>query len=203
MTTGRAGATGDDPADPAVNPAADHAITVREASTPDLSADDLAGLLGLFRACWPEVDDFTESDVAHATGGRHWLAEAGGRIVGHLAVVSRALEADGRPLLTGYVEAVATLPAWRHRGIATTLLRAAAAHIEGRYEAGALSTGAHALYERLGWERWQGPTSVRAADGPRRTPLDDDSVMILCTSRTPPLDRAAPISCEWRDGDAW
>ena len=52
-------------------------------------------------------------------GGVHWLAEARGRIVGHASVVPRLLEADGVPLTTGYVEAVATHPDWRRRGIAT------------------------------------------------------------------------------------
>ena len=34
-------------------------------------------------------------------GGVHWLAEAGGRLVGHASVVPRILEADGRPIRDG------------------------------------------------------------------------------------------------------
>jgi hypothetical protein len=48
-------------------------VTVRRVATPDLTAED----------------------IAHAMGGFHWLAEAGGRIVAHVAVVPRELAADG------------------------------------------------------------------------------------------------------------
>ena len=43
-------------------------------------------------------------------GGLHWFALAGGAIVGHASVVPRILEADGAPIWTGYVEAVAVHP---------------------------------------------------------------------------------------------
>ncbi len=158
--------------------------------------------MDLFVACWP-ADEFTADDLDHAIGGVHWVAEADGRIVAHASVVERRLEAGGRPIRTGYVEAVATLPAWRGRGIATRLMEPAGEHIRAGFELGALSTDVHGLYERLGWERWHGPTFVRAADGPVRTEDEDDGIMVLRTSRTPTLTLAEPLSCEWRAGDAW
>lgn len=177
-------------------------VTIRRVSTPELSAADLAQLLDLFQACWP-ADGFSPDDVDHAMGGVHWIAEAGGRIVGHASVVPRTLEADGAPLATGYLEAVATHPAWRRRGIATRLVTAANGHIGEAFELGALSTGLHPVYERVGWERWRGPTSVRMDAGPVRTEEEDDGIMILRTSRTPPLAGTEALSCEWRAGDAW
>jgi aminoglycoside 2'-N-acetyltransferase I len=77
------------------------------------------------------------------------------------------------------------------------------AFIRERFELGALGTGSHGFYERLGWLTWMGPTSVRTANGPRRTPDEDGYVMVLPTPASPPLDLTAPISCEWRPGDVW
>jgi aminoglycoside 2'-N-acetyltransferase I len=175
---------------------------VRRVATPALSAGDLAQLLDLFHACWPE-GEFTSDDIAHAMGGVHWLAEVDGRIVGHASVVPRVLEADGRPMATGYVEAVATHPAWQRRGIARRLMEAVNGHIVAAFEIGALSTDVHAVYARAGWERWRGPTYVRTDAGPVRTAEEDEGIMILRTPRTPPLAATEALSCEWRAGDAW
>ena len=177
-------------------------VTVRRSPTPALSAADLAQLLDLWHACWPD-GEFTPEDAEHAMGGIHWIAEADGRVVAHVSVVPRTLEADGRPLATGYVEAVATHPGWRHRGLATRLLQAAAAHICDGFELGALGTGVHGLYERLGWETWQGPTWVRTQAGLVRTADEDGYIMVLRTPRTPPLRGTEALSCDWRPGDAW
>ena len=177
-------------------------IGVRRIVSEELNAAELAQLKDLFAACWP-AGEFTADDVDHAIGGVHWVAEADGMIVGHASVVERALEADGRPMRTGYVEAVATHRDWRSRGIATRLMSAAGDHIRAVFELGALSTDVHGLYERLGWERWHGPTFVRATEGSVRTEDEDAGVMVLRTMRTPGLTLREPLSCEWRAGDAW
>jgi len=178
------------------------AIRVRRIDSSALLPAELAQLMDLFAAAWP-AEAFSADDADHAVGGVHWVAEAGGQIVGHASVVERALEVDGLPMRTGYVEAVATLPAWRRRGIATRLLQAAGEHIRATFELGALSTDVHGLYARLGWERWCGPTFVLTAAGPVRTEDEDDGIMVLRTVRTPPLTLAEPLSCDWRAGDVW
>ena len=66
-----------------------------------------------------------------------------------------------------------------------------------------LGTGRHRFYERLGWQTWRGPTSVRAPEGMQRTPDEDGYILVLTTPSSPPLDPAAPISCDWRVGDVW
>ena len=177
-------------------------VTVRCVRTPDLTAADLAQLLDLFHACWP-AGEFSADDIAHAMGGVHWLAEVRDRIVGHASVVPRLLEADGVPMTTGYVEAVATQPDWQRRGIASRLMTLVGDHIAGTFELGALSTDLQTVYEPLGWERWHGPTSVRTDGGPVRTEDEDDGIMILRTPRTPALAGTEALSCEWRAGDAW
>jgi aminoglycoside 2'-N-acetyltransferase I len=118
-------------------------------------------------------------------------------------VVERTLEAAGRRLRAGYVEGVATAPEHRHQGHATLAMEAIDRIIAAEHEIGGLSTGAHAFYEQLGWERWKGHTFVDAPSGRAPTPDDDDGVMILRTERTGELDLTADLVCDWRPGDVW
>ncbi len=57
------------------------------------------------------------------------------------------------------------------------------------------------FYERLGWERWLGPTGVRAEGGVELTP--GETVMIQRTPGTPELDAHSLLTVEWRDGQPW
>jgi aminoglycoside 2'-N-acetyltransferase I len=119
-------------------------------------------------------------------------------------VVPRILEVAGVPLRTGYVEAVATWPELERRGHGSAVMAEIDEIIKADYELGTLGTDAFPFYERLGWVRWRGPTSVRTKDGDVRTPNEDGYVMVLRTPSTPAeLDLHAPISCEWRSGDVW
>jgi aminoglycoside 2'-N-acetyltransferase I len=177
-------------------------VPVRSASTADLTASDLAALRSLFSAAWPD-GDFGDDDFANAMGGRHWLAVSSGSIVAHAAVVVRVLEAGGRPLRTGYDGGRRALPAFERRGIGSLLVAAASDHVRASFELGALSTVRPAFYERLGWERWRGPTYVRRPEGLLRTEDEDDGILVLRTPRTPPLSLTEALSCDWRPGDPW
>jgi len=186
-----------------VMPAAD--VTVRRLPTSELGATEIAEIHALLDAAFGDDPEerFTEEDWQHALGGIHFLAEEGGRIVGHASVVERDIRVAGRPARTGYVEAVATAVDRQRAGVGTALMRAVADLLDG-YELGALGTAEHAFYERLGWVTWRGPSSVRTADDERPTPDEDGYIMVLRTPRTDPdLGLDAPISCEWRPGDVW
>ena len=124
-------------------------------------------------------------------------------IVTHASVVERELHVDGRPLRTGYVEAVATAPDRQSQGFGSIVMREVTAHIRDRFELGALGTGRHRFYERLGWRTWIGPSSVRTPDRIRGTPDEDGYILVLLTTASSDLDLGAPISCEWRTGDVW
>jgi aminoglycoside 2'-N-acetyltransferase I len=177
-------------------------LLVRECSTAELDLGDLAALRDLMSAAWPG-DGFSDDDFAHGMGGRHWIAEVDGDIVSHASVVERPIQVDGRPLRTGYLEAVATLPRFENQGIGSLVVAGATEYVRAAFDFGALSTGRPAFYERLGWERWRGSTFVRTAAGLERTEEDDDGILVLRTPTTPPIDLAAPISCDWRSGDVW
>lgn len=150
-----------------------------------------------------DEERFTDDDWEHALGGTHFVLDLDGEIVTHASVVEREIHAGGRSLRTGYVEAVATAPDRQGAGFGSMVMADVTTYIRERFELGALGTGRHHFYERLGWLRWEGPSSVRADDGAHLTPDDDGYIMVLATPASPPLDPLAPISCEWRPGDVW
>ncbi len=136
-------------------------------------------------------------------GSTHVLAHLGGTLVSHACWVTRQLQPGALPpLRAAYVEAVATLPAYGGRGYGSAVMTRLAAEIaRGDYDLGALAPARYAFYERLGWERWRGPTAIRTDRGLLPTP--DDDVLILRLPRTPELDLDAPLSAEWREGELW
>jgi aminoglycoside 2'-N-acetyltransferase I len=177
---------------------------VRQTTTAGLTAAEVDAIRAILWAAFPAGEEgFSEDDWQHALGGRHFLLELGGSIVAHAAVVERALEVDGRPVRTGYVEAVATDPARQAGGFGTKLMEAVDTYIRDTFELGALGTGSHYFYERLGWQTWRGPSFVRTSSGTRRTPDEDGYILVLVTGSGPALDLDAEISCESRPGDVW
>jgi aminoglycoside 2'-N-acetyltransferase I len=178
---------------------------LRRIATGALTPDETAALRALLDEAFGtgEDDRFGEDDWLHALGGTHFVLDVDGEIVAHASVVERALQVAGGPLRTGYVEAVATARSRQRTGLGTAVMRDVGSYIAERFELGALGTGSHAFYERLGWEIWRGPAFVRTSDGERRTPDEEGYIMVLRTPSTPALDLAAPISCEWRPGDVW
>jgi aminoglycoside 2'-N-acetyltransferase I len=146
---------------------------------------------------------FTEEDWAHTLGGWHVVVAERGTVVAHAAVVPRTLHAGPRRLRAGYVEGVATLPGRHGEGLGSRAMAAAGAVVRRDFEMGALSTGRHAFYERLGWERWRGPTYVRRRDRLVRTEEDDDGVMVLRFGTSREVDLTADLACDARPGDVW
>lgn len=177
---------------------------VRRLSSDELTPPEVASLHALFDASWPDPEDaFAHEDLLHAMGGVHFVVETDGAIVSHASVVERELHTGGHRLATGYVEAVATLPEHRRRGHASAIMEEVGRHIDRSFPLGALGTGLHAFYERLGWITWKGPTFVRADGGLEPTLDEDGFILVRLTPTSPDLDLAEPISCDWRPGDVW
>ena len=117
----------------------------------------------------------------YLSGSKHVLASIDGGLVGHACWATRSLAPAARePLRTAWVDAVVVAPHMQRRGIGTAVMRRLAEETED-FELRGLGTEEMAFYERLGWERWHGPTR-----GVHHDPLD--TLMILRTDRTPPLD---------------
>ena len=116
--------------------------------------------------------------------------------------LTRWLELNhNRMLRTAYVEAVATEEAYRRRGYASMIMRRVQKEIQG-YHLGTLSPFNVKFYERLGWELRRGPLFIRTEKGLIPSPTDEE-VMIFRLPETPDLDLTAPLSVEWREGEAW
>jgi aminoglycoside 2'-N-acetyltransferase I len=148
-------------------------------------AEDLAELMATFGA------------------STHVLGTLGPTIVSHAMWVTRWLQPDGsRPLMTAYVEAVATLPAYQGNGYATQVMQHLAERIPACYETAALSPANTSIYRRLGWQLWRGPLSIRLTSG-GYAPTPDDTVMVLQLPGRKQLDLNQALSAEWREGELW
>jgi aminoglycoside 2'-N-acetyltransferase I len=174
------------------------ALVLSVVPTRDLSAATTATIVALctraFNRDFGNLFDFVTDSI-------HVLAHQDGVLAGHACWAKRRLEPAGiGPLETAYVDAVATELAMHGRGIGSAVIERLDAEIQA-YPLGGLSTPRVSFYTRLGWERWHGPTAVRAATGLIPTP--DDTVMILRTPSTPPLDTSALLIADWRDGQPW
>ncbi|MEP7157939.1 MAG: GNAT family N-acetyltransferase [Chloroflexota bacterium] len=181
-------------------------MTVRRLRTDELTEAEVARLRELMTDAFAndEHGGFTDDDWQHALGGMHFLLELDGRIVTHASVVERSLHVAGRPLRTGYVEAVATDPPHHGKGYGSEVMREVGAYLDDAgFEMAALGTGSQPFYERLGWQIWRGHSSVRSGSREEPTPDEDGYIMFLRTAASPALDPAAQISCEWRPGDVW
>ena len=195
-------ATGGRATENSVDPGSDP--LVRLVRSDALRPDEVVVLRGLFDEAWSDdVEGFTDRDWGHAVGGVHVIAEADGCVVSHASVVGRELHTAGHRLQTGYVEAVATRPSHQRRGLGSLVIGEVGELIDRAYRLGALATGVVGFYESLGWVAWEGPTFVRTTVGNVRTAEEDGNVFVRLTPTSPKLDLTAPISCEWRPGDAW
>lgn len=177
---------------------------LRRLPTSALASRELRAIRALMDVAFGTGEEaFGDDDWAHALGGRHFVLDVDGEILGHASLVERVLEIGGRPLRTGYVEAVATHPRVQGRGHGSAVMAAVTDDISSTFQLGALGTGRHAFYMRLGWETWRGPAFVRTPEGAQRTPDDEGYILVLRTPASPPFDLDEPISCDWRPGDVW
>jgi aminoglycoside 2'-N-acetyltransferase I len=174
---------------------------LQKVTTQQLSIRELAALRAFLNEAFD--DDFPDEDWDHCLGGVHVVLRDGDSFISHAAVVERQLVADDRPLHTGYVEGVATRSQSQGQGHGSRVMNAVGQIISGGFEMGALGTGRIHFYARLGWELWQGPTSVSAPTGPQRTPEEDGSVMVLRTEATRDLDLTTELMCDPRAGEVW
>jgi aminoglycoside 2'-N-acetyltransferase I len=175
-----------------------HVVRIASADAP---VELLASVLRLLDDAF--AGEFTGDDWSHTVGGTHLLAVDGEEVFAHAAVVARDLDVGDRRFRAGYLEGVATAPSRQGSGLGTAVTAEAALVVRQSFELGALSTSAHHFYERLGWERWQGPTFVRDGETRRRTPDEDGGIMVLRFGASTGVDLDASITCAARPGDDW
>ncbi len=172
-------------------------LTVR--ATADLTLAERDHIVALctraFEQDFADLFDFV-------TNSMHVLAYRENRLIGHACWTTRWLQPDGHPALrTAYVDAVAIDPADQGQGIGSAVMRRVADEARDFALNALSSTQAVGFYERLGWERWRGPTAVRTPQGVVPTP--EDTVLILRTATTPALDTAGLLIADPRGGQPW
>jgi GNAT superfamily N-acetyltransferase len=134
----------------------------------DARDDDAEGLISLIGGCWSEypgcildVDGECPELRRIATyfgrmGGRFWVAEQAGRIVG-----SAGCMPTGNTLIW-QLRRLYVAPSMRRRGLGTALTRLAEEYARSRgartteFWSDTRFTNAHRLYEHLGYERCSG-----------------------------------------------
>ena len=132
----------------------------------------------------------------------HVLTRLEGKLVSHTTWSPRLLQPEGfAPLRAAYIDAVATDPALHGQGLGSLTMQRLAKEIRA-YQLGGLSTDRPSFYERLGWERWHGPLAMRSPEG-QLVPTPGETVLILRTPNTPPLDTQALLIAEWRPEQPW
>ncbi len=110
-----------------------------------------AGSLGGSLEWWE--DYYTPERNPRLDPGQVYVIEEDGGIRATAAVLPLEVFVDGRPLAMGGVAAVATHPAYRRRGYAGQLMRAALGRVRERgIHLSMLHPFAHAFYRRFGWE---------------------------------------------------
>ena len=156
------------------------------------------------RELWADAfgDRFDDHDADHAYGGVHVLAYADVELVGHASAVPRRIRIGPDWWDTAYVEAVATRPALQRSGVGAAVMRRLHDEIDERWPIAFLSTGrARDFYLRLGWEVWEGPSSVLTDHGEVATDEEHGGILVRRGPDGP--DLGLPITCEDRPGDAW
>jgi aminoglycoside 2'-N-acetyltransferase I len=179
---------------------------IRVVEREELSEDELASLLVWLEEAYGEGRWRREHWTDLGPGPHAMLHGDDGSLLAHACVDWIPVEIDGRVLRAGYLEDVATRADARGKGFGTAVVTAVQREIERRAEIGFLATGEFPFYERLGWVRWSGPTSVREADGSvTSTAEDDDAIMGLLLPATPAwVAPTMPIRRPRRDPDeAW
>lgn len=137
-------------------------------------------------------EDFSEL-MASYEGATHVLGFEAGRLVVHALWVEGDIETGGGPpLRTAVIEAVATRPDRRCRGLGREVMRRVAAAVRTQgFELAVLTPFAPGWYRCLGWELWRGPMFDREETG--LVAVDGHELMILRLDATPPLDLDGPL----------
>ena len=135
----------------------------------DVTPGSHAAVAALLGRCFPRSSSFTEArSWASGRPERRLVGRDGDRVVAHLAILRRFLQAGGVPLLVGDVGLVAADPDVRGRGVGAALLARAAAELrELQLPFGFLTCGEQVapFYAGGGWVRVDNPLRMVRADG--------------------------------------
>jgi predicted GNAT family N-acyltransferase len=126
----------------------------------DLDRHEREQMMALLRSVYPDIDD---ADFRQRHAQTTVFIRRSGHIASTLWIIEREVAAGDVRVQVGGIGRVATLPSDRGRGLATTIMRAAAEHLAGSTTArfGLLRCDDDMItfYRRLGWETIDGELS--------------------------------------------
>ena len=155
--------------------------SLRVVPSAELSADDWSTLTDL---CVAAFNEDWEGYWDSIGPGVHVIAEQAERgVVAHAAIVDRLLYPGEATLRAGYVEAVAVAPDLQRQGLGTKVMEVIDSMIDEGYELGALGTGSHGFYARLGWVTGRVPPGSASVTGTSSDPPTEDGGIMVRTPR--------------------
>jgi aminoglycoside 2'-N-acetyltransferase I len=176
-------------------------VTVRVRHTEQLSEEELDELKAMLKAVFG-TERYTDESWEHCLGGIHYLLRYGDRLVAHGALVPRYLRQGGRVLRGVYGESMATLNDWRNFGFGSAIVAMATAEIRRNYDIGVFAASRYGFYQRLGWDKWRGPTFVETEHGIEPKGPDRGAVMFRLPDHST-VDPDADLTTISRSGDDW
>jgi aminoglycoside 2'-N-acetyltransferase I len=176
-------------------------VTVRVRHTEQLGEEELGELKAMLTSVFGE-ERYTEEAWEHCLGGVHYLLRYGDQLVAHGALVPRDLRQGGKVLHGVYGESMATLKDWRRRGFGSVIVAMATAEIRRNYDIGVFAASKYEFYQRLGWQKWRGPTFVETEHGIEAKGPERGAVMFRLPDNSD-VDPDADLTTLSRSGDDW
>jgi len=122
----------------------------------ELDTAEMGHLAELIHIAFPDDDEGWWDESGQNTPTLHFLGKMEGRIVSNVSLVEREIAVNGRKYIIGGIGGVATLPEWKRKGIAASLMNAATQFIleNPRFEFGMLFCETRMIhyYARFGFE---------------------------------------------------
>jgi len=118
--------------------------------------------------------EFGWDRLVYAVPQWYVMGIVGGKLIGRVGVLKRAISVGGSSLYVGGITGVVTEPDYRMRGVARKLVGHAVRFLRDQQEVSLVMLTCNRklgpLYEKLGWREVQGPTVYAQPDGLRTCP---------------------------------
>jgi GNAT superfamily N-acetyltransferase len=149
---------------------------------PDVPREVAAQIRSYQRIQWPHLDELIGPklwDVPPDSTARTFVVLDGEKLVSHAEANFRAIDHAGRTFNVGGLSAVFTYPAYRGKGFAQQVVRAAMAFLDAStadFVLGFCGERLRGFYTALGWESLNG---ARILYGDRANPTLHEGTMVM------------------------
>jgi GNAT superfamily N-acetyltransferase len=155
---------------------------IHEFAKPDVPRDIAVQIRSYQRIQWPHLDELIGPklwDVPADSTARTFVVLDGEKLISHAEANFRLVEHGGERFNVGGLSAVFTYPAYRGKGFAQQVVRAATAFLDASdadFALGFCGERLRAFYTALGWEWVDG---ARILYGDRTTPTLHEGTIVM------------------------